>query len=412
MIKIKYILNNILRKKKQTIFSLLCLLVSSLIILTDFSLINGIEIKLDKSINQIISGRYIIYKYNNKNINILESQITDQEKFEYDNYNSIQSFDNPSKLHINKRIRLGSIVSYMDETSFINFHALEKDHLERISGMLTMLYGNIPGNNNEILISETLAEDLFCHVGDTLLLLANNVHDYMTDALGIVSGIFQEKGLALYLGYNGFMIYDYGHEIAGLDDGECLELIINPVNGQDLTKQELEIIYNTFNKNDPSFIVASWENTVPLMFAIVNVWKGGGLITQIVFILFSLIILIMLTSLMIHSRRKEFGTLLAMGFSWKNIKVLVCSEYMIIAFIAVSTGCLLLCGLLSQLPANGLAIDSEYMQYALMTDILHPAIHLSNYLYVLILFIATTILSVMISIRKLEKKKIHSLINE
>ena len=84
----KYILRNIGRKKKQTFFSILCISISTLIILVNIALNNGIQYKLKQGINEVISGQLTIYKSNNKNINILEAQLKEQSKFIWDKENS------------------------------------------------------------------------------------------------------------------------------------------------------------------------------------------------------------------------------------------------------------------------------------------------------------------------------------
>ncbi|MDR0749561.1 MAG: FtsX-like permease family protein [Tannerellaceae bacterium] len=311
---------------------------------------------------------------------------------------------------LNRRVRLGVLVSYGSETSYTNVHALEDNHLRRIGEMLSIDKGRMPEKECEMIISESLARNLLCRVGDTLLLLATNVNDYMSDALGVVSGIFEEKGLAIFLNYTAFIPYRFGQEIAEIPEGQAVELIVNHAAGKDFTHEEIRSAGNYLKVSNPALTVATWRQTVPLMSAIVNVWNGGGVITQIVFISFSLIILVTLTSLVVRSRRKEIGILLAIGFSWTRVSLLLCFEYLLITFISVTASYLLLHILLASLPQTGIGITSEYMQAALMTDKLLPVTSFPDFLYVTFLFGVTATLSALISIRKLKKMKIHSLI--
>lgn len=412
MVLLKYVFKNLGRKKKQTFFCVLCILISSFIVFADLAMINGINNGLRRGINDVISGQLTVYRSNYQQINILESQLNKQEPFEWTQDQTKQVNGVPVDCRQNRRLRMGSLVSFEDETSYINFQALEKDHLERINNMLTMQSGRMAETAKEIVISESMADNLHCMVGDTILLVAGNIHDYMTDEIGIVSGIFEEKGLAVYLGYNGFMPYASGLEIAGVENGQCLELILNPTDNKDFTKEEIQAIMRYFKKNYPHLTLASWEQTVPLMYAITQVWGGGGIITQVLFTLFSLIILITLVSLVVYSRRKEFGTLLAIGFSWKKVKALVCVEYAIITVASVTAASLLLLLFINLLPETGVYIASTEMQSALMTENLRLIATTANYGFVLFLFTITTIASVLISIRKIQKNRITSLINE
>lgn len=411
MVLLKYVLNNLGRKKKQTFFSLLCVAVSSFIVLADFSLLNAIQAQMKEAINEVMSGHITVYSSDNDRMNILESQLTDQLPFEWSESDTDELSRHLPGLTINQRIRIGALVAYEDETSYVHFHALELDHLAKVNKMLTFRQGRMAYLKNEIVISETIADDFHCEIGDTVLLVGNNLYDYMSDAIGVVSGIFEERGLSIFLSHNGFMGYETGREFAMLDDGASVELVINPEDKRELTTGEVENLRTYLGETRPGLRLVTWDQTVPLLYSIVKVWNGGGVITQIIFILFSLIILVTLTSLIVSSRRKEFGTLLAIGFTWNKVRLLVCSEYALLSIISVVLAAGSLQLILSTWGATGFAIGSKDMQSSLMTDCLYPFLYLKDILYVFILFTTTTIISVLISIRRIKKDNIHSLIN-
>lgn len=409
---IKYIIRNITRKKKQTFFTVLCISVSSFIILINTAQNNGIRLKLKEGINQAVSGQLTIYKAENPQINILESRLQDQEPFTWDYKMTellIKAVDNIS---VNKRIRFGSLISYNEETSYLNIHALEKSHLLRISNLLYMNTKELPFNDGSILISKSVANDLNCNVGDTLLLVTDNINNYMSDDIAVVSGIFEEKGLATLLNYIGFVIYGFGEEIIRLDKDKCLELVVNSTANNDITKEGVTEIEHRLNNLNENISIASWEKTVPLFFKIVDIWKGGGYFTQALFIIFSLIILINLISLIINSRRKELGTLLATGFSLSKITVLICAEYLTITIFSVTVGCMSALMLITVIPETGIHIPSKDMQSALMTEYLHLTLFLKDITYTLLLFCAATFFASLISIARIKHLSPIELINK
>lgn len=408
---IKYIVRNITRKKKQTFFTVLCISVSSFIILVNIAQNNGIWLNLKEGINQAISGQLTIYRAENPQINILESRLQDQIPFMWDHKKTESLLKATGDIFINKRIRFGSLVSYNEETSYLNIHALEKPHLLRIAGLLHLNADALPLSNKSILISETIAGELDCGVGDTLLLVADNINDYMSDDIALVSGIFQEKGLATMLNYVGFVIYGFGEEIVQLNGNEYLELVVNSTANTDIPEEEVTKIQEQLHSFDENIRIASWEKTVPLFFKIVNIWKGGGYFTQVLFIIFSLIILINLISLIINSRRKEFGTLLAIGFSWSKIIILICSEYLIITAFSVLVGYALVSILIVILPGTGIHIPSKDMQTALMTEYLSLILFFKDVMYTLLLFCLTTFLASLISISRVKHLSPVQLIN-
>jgi ABC-type lipoprotein release transport system permease subunit len=404
MLILKYILRNTGRKKKQTFFSVLCISVSSFIILLSVAQGNGIENGLKKGINEVIAGELTAYQSENPRLNILESQLKELEPFEWTETGRAQWMAAFPNTAVSRRIRLGALISFGDETSYVHFHALEPEHLQRVVSMFTLLNGRMAEGEHEIVISETLAAELLCGVGDSLLLIADNIYGYMSDAIGVVTGIFREKGLAVFLGYNGFMPYALGKEIAEIPDDVCVELLINPAGDRGFSKREIAVMQDYYAKVHPGLQLVSWEKTVPLMYAIVRVWHGGGLMTQIVFTLFSLIILVTLISLIIHARRRELGTLWAMGFSRVNIRMLIASEYTAIALFSILLSLTEWLALSAFLPEKGIPIGSGYMQAAFMAERLLPVLYLADFVYVLLLFILTTIVASLISTRRLQSK--------
>jgi len=412
MVFLKYILNNLGRKKKQTFFSFLCLSVSSFIVLADFGLVNSIEFRLKEGINGVLSGYITAYCPKKEGINILESQLTDQTPFVWGTKDTENICGETGSLLVNQRLRIGSLISNEEETSYIHIHALEKSHLERISHMLTFSQGGMATGSKEICISEKMAADLHCVCGDTLLLVAGNIDNYMSDAIGIVSGIFEERGLAIFLNYNGFIPYESGKELAGLQDGMALELILNPSGHTTMSEEDISGIHKYMLINHPELQLITWNESAPLLYSIVKVWKGGGIITQVIFLSFSLIILITLISLIIRSRRKEFSTLVAIGFTWNRVRALVIAEYVLLSFLSVSAAVIAFECITILIPASGIPIESRFVQSAFMTDSLSPFLRIDDILYVTALFIVTTILAVLITMKRLRVIPLQTLLKD
>ncbi len=407
---LNYITRNLARKKKQTFFSILCIMVSSMIILFNISLNNGIQHKLKEGVNNAISGQITIYNINNSKLNILEAQLKEQIPFEWSIKEQNKIIREIQNIHINKRIRFGSLISFKDETSYVNIHSLEDDHLLKINNLINIKEGTLP-DKSSILISETTAKDLKVQIGDTVLLVANNLNDYMSDEIAKVSGIFEEKGLAIYLGYSAFVHYELGGNIVQLPTDECLELIVNSSDGLDLTDNHYKKIVSEFNAINSELKIAPWDKTVPLFFTVANIWKASGAYIQIIFIAFSLIILVNLISLIINSRKKEIGTLLAFGFSWTKITFMLCIEYLLIVIISIIISYTLLSIFIQLLPHGSIIIQSKDMQAALMTDILPLILYVKNIIYVSFLFCTSIIVAVFISILKLKRKNPILLLN-
>lgn len=372
---------------------------------------NGIRYKLNKGINEAISGQWTIYKSENSTLNILEAQLKEQSKFKWDDNDSKQILEISPDLSLNKRIRFGSLISFNDETSWVNIQALEEEHLQRLNLLLRLDKGTMPRKNG-IMISPTMADELHCSVGDTVLLVAENTNDYMSDEIAVVSGIFLETGLATFFGYNAFIPYEMGKSIVQLDNGECVELVVNSISNTKIESQTVGMIQKYLSAMPDKPLIIAWDKTIPLFYSVAQVWKSSGLIIQFIFIAFSLVILVSLISLIIFSRKREFGTLLAIGFSWTKISLMVCAEYLIICCSSVVIGFVLTAVAISFIPQTGIFIASKDMQSALMTDYLLPQLYPENFIYVWVLFSITTIISVLISIARIKKMSPIQLIHK
>lgn len=409
--QVKYILRNISRKKKQSFFTILCITVSSFVIFENLSLNNGIQFKLKEGINQAISGQLTIYSTNNKKVNILESQLKEQKTFSWDT-KDIKSLQHISDyITVDRRIRFGSLISYGDETSYVNVHALEPSHLKRMKKLLNIKCGSMPQNGKNILISETTAKDLHCNVGDTILLVANNINDYMSDEIAVVSGVFAEKGLSIFLNYTAFIPYNFGEGIVQLEEGQCLELVVNSKTNSDIPKKTIDKIKENINNRTNKLNITSWDKTIPLFYSIANLWKGSGYFIHTLFIILSLMILTNLASLIVYSRKKEFGTLLAIGFSWRKITLMVCLEYLLITLFAILISYVMVAILIFCIPDTGFYIPSKDMQSALMTEFIRPFLRIEDLAYVLSLFCLTVTVAVLISISRIKRLKPIVLIN-
>jgi ABC-type lipoprotein release transport system permease subunit len=405
-----YILRNLTRKTKQTIFTVLCISISSLIIFANIAFNNGIQHKLKQGINEAVSGQLTVYKANKKGINILESQLKDQQRFDWSAKSDKQLLGLSPGISVKKRIRFGSLVSFNNETSYVNVHALDTGHLNKLAQLIKVRRGTFPKRNDGILISESLAKELHCKVADTILLVAENTNRYMSDNLAVVSGVFDENGLASFFGRVAFVPYHLGETITQVDTGEALELIVNSRNGEDVSGDAMKKI-NAYVIGGQKLQIASWDKTIPLLFKIVKVWKAGGYFTQIVFVLFSMVILVNFSTIIIESRKKEFGSLLAIGFSWKSVFSLVCLEYLVITIFSVALSYVLFRGITSFLPPEGVYIGSRDMQSALMTESIAPFLTSFDFLYVMFLFVMTIVASISISILKVKKLTPLTLIN-
>ncbi len=407
MIRLSF--KNIIRKKSRALLIFILSVVSAFNIFTQIAQKNSVQNSLRTLITEAISGQYIIYD-SEKNINVLESQFSDVNLFEWYSKDSTKLLEeNPNIKNIGRRLRFGGLLSYGDESMGIHFQALSQSHLQRVSTILDFKAGSQPINKDQIMLSETFADELEANVGDTLVVLANNRDGYLSDNLLRVSGIFKTKGPSQFLLPIGFINYKKGMEILRLEDHEAMELLVN-YHALENTEKGANDLKNQVSGINSRLKIADWEKSAPLLNSIVSVWVNAGHAIKTIFIVFSVLILVNIIIMMTNNRKKEIGTLLAFGFKPLTIISTIALEYIVL----ISSG-ILLTGVFLKLTfdlflQSGIPIPSEELQAAYLSTSIFPKIYWLEILKVALLFAMACYLAVLVSLRKLFRSEITTLL--
>jgi len=204
---IRLSLKNILRKKSRVILLLAVCFVAAYNIFAQMAQKNSVENNLKQLIGEAISGQFILFDSDEK-INVLESQFSELNIFDWNN-EDIEKLNSEfiGIEHISPRVRFGAMLSFEEENIGINLQALNPDHLKRVSSILEFVEGNMPATNDEIMLSDTFADELESKVGDTIVVLANNRDGYLSDAVLKISGVFKTNGLGQFLVPIGYITY-------------------------------------------------------------------------------------------------------------------------------------------------------------------------------------------------------------
>ncbi|MEM1339341.1 MAG: FtsX-like permease family protein [Bacteroidota bacterium] len=400
---------NIIRKRSRALLIFILSVISAFNIFTQVAQKNSVQNSLKKLITEAISGQYIIYD-SEENINVLESQFSDIRRFEWRFHDSTRLLEkNPNIKTIERRLRFGGMLSYGEESLGILFQALSQNHLQRVSTILDFKNGSHPRKEDQIMLSETFADELEASVGDTLVVLANNKDGYLSDNLLCVSGIFKTIGPAQFLLPIGFINYEKGREILRLEGHETTELLVNyhtlenTVNGATTLKKQI-------SSRHPRLKIATWEKSAPLLNAIVGVWVNVGYAIKTIFIVFSVLVLVNIIIMMTNHRKKEIGTLLAFGFTPYSTINAIALEYIVL----ISSGILLIGGLLKLIfdlfLQGGIPIPSETLQAAYLSTSIFPKLYWSEILWVTLSFGVACYLAVLVALRKLFRSEITTLL--
>jgi ABC-type lipoprotein release transport system permease subunit len=402
-------LKNITRKKSRSLLIFILSVIAAFNIFYQTAQKNSVQSSLKKLIGEAISGQYIIYD-SEKKINVLESQFSDLKLFDW-NENQESLLKNKVKeiRDVSPRLRFGGMLSSGDESIGINLQALTEEHLERVSSILDFESGSKPETNDQIMLSKTFAEELESQVGDTIVVLANNRNGYLSDDLLVISGIFKTNGLAQFLVPIGYTHYEKGRTLMGLEDDETMELLINLENFEDTPTND-KLIRAEVSKLNGQLDVATWKESSPLLNSILAIWVNFGYIIKLIFIVFCFLILINIIVMITNNRKKEIGTLLAFGFSPFKVINTIAFEYIFLVVSAVLWIGIVLKLVFDLFLQGGIPVPVEELQAAYLSSKIVPQISWIDIMEVCFLFALACYSAVLISLRKLPKTEITTLL--
>ncbi|PIF00813.1 MAG: hypothetical protein CR994_03960 [Maribacter sp.] len=406
---IRLSLKNITRKKSRAFLIFILSVVAAFNIFYQTAQKNSVQNSLKQLIGEAISGQYIIYD-SEKKLNVLESQFSDLKLFSWNKdsegllKSKVQGIRN-----IAPRLRFGGMLSSGDESVGINLQALSEEHLERVSSILDFKNGSMPKTNDQIMLSQTFAEELKSEVGDTLVVLANNRDGYLSDNLLTISGIFKTSGLAQFLVPIGYVHYDKGKTLMGLEEDETMELLVNFENFEDTSGKEKQIRSEVASLND-QLNIATWKESSPLLNSVAGIWVNFGYIIKIIFIAFCFLILVNIIVMITNNRKKEIGTLLAFGFSPFRVLNTIALEYIFLVVTAVLWIGVVLKLVFDFFLQGGIPVPVEDLQAAYLSTKIVPEIAWMDIIEVCLLFASACYSAVLISLRKLPKMEITALL--
>ena len=393
----KYALRGIGRRKKESALLALVVLVSAYVILGQAAQRRGVEMRARRVLVESLSGEFLLYRSARGGIDVLDAQMDEMETFRADPARVAAAAAAVPGATIEPRLRFGALVSSGQESSGMHLQAVSAGQLRRLASALEFRDGGLDEKAPDgLLLSEAMAKQLDASVGDQLVVLATNRDGYMQDDLLRVTGIFRGKGIASFLVPVGFVPYARGAAMLNLAPGETAELVVSlparMAGGREAAARRAA------DAIAPSLRVAEWNRTAPLFAAILSVWRGSGAITQAVFCTLSFLLLLNVVLMKVHHRRREVGTLLALGYGRGWVTGLVALEYLLVTWIGFALAAWMVFGLAMAFGRSGIPIGSEAMQAAYMGTRIYPRLLLTDVVQVLGMFSAVAMLAAVLPV--------------
>jgi len=213
---------------------------------------------------------------------------------------------------------------------------------------LTLTAGRYLENEYEVILTETQAENLKVEVGETLGVLAQTKAGYTVDSALTVVGIGSVDLLNLF-GYNvAYTDLRSARELLGLTEQEATDVIIYTGDKKRAaeTKQQLTAYFAEKGLFGTTTAVTTWKQTGGF------IMSGIGFLS-ILFYYFTVVLLFIISVLLINiismtvlERRREIGTLRAIGFGRTRVAWLFLLEILLLTGFFCLLGVLLGSGLM------------------------------------------------------------------
>ena len=255
---------------------------------------------------------------------------------------------------ISSRIEYFGSLSTGEEERFVEIKGIEPDKETKINSRLEAVKGEwLSPGGDEILISQDIADELNIEPGAELIIMTNTPAGYLNGIALETAGIVGAEGMDLFLTDSIFIDISSLRELLFLEENEIEYLILGLADGvsqQDTTA----ILENEFAASGFNLNIKGWQD-------IDAPYSGMSLLNRLVPGIVLVIILIIAavgiinTVLMsVMERKKEIGTLTAMGTSSREVIWLFLLEALILGLIAAGAGLLLALGIIFFLSWYGL----------------------------------------------------------
>lgn len=395
MLFARYGLRNVRRRGRESLLVGVAVFIASNVLLTQLAQRHGVERRARRVLVGALSGDYLVVRRTVPPIDVLSSQFDEWPRFVVPSADA-SSIGAPAGLQVSPRLRFGALLAHGDRSMGLNVQAVPPDQLSRLSSALELDAGGIDTTDaSALLLSDPVCQYLACHVGDTLVILATNRDGYMSDDLLVVRGIFSSRGVATFLTGTAYVPYARGHALLGLAAGETMELVVarrdptaTPAPG------EQEALDAALARVNPDLVASPWSITAPLFHAIIVIWRGAGVVTQIVFGALSFLLLLNVVLAKVFGRRREIGTLLALGYAPLRVTSLVVFEYLVVTWGGLAASLVVVGSALAVLHQRGIPVGSVAMEAAYLGRRLYPQLLWTDVVWVVVLFTLVTVIGV------------------
>jgi len=387
MLALKMAYRNLWRNKRRTGLTILAMVVASSMLMLAIGILNGMIYDLIGSATDQYTGHIQITKVGYPDDRDLYKSL--------DRYQPIlDKVDGmPEVIAASPRLRSFGLFSLGNRTQALEILGIEPELEQKVTTLSKLLiHGTFISRPDQVVIGEILARKLKASVGSQLVYLTTAADGSIGNDLLTVAGIFK----------TGSLDHDSTLALVSLSWLEDLLVYSGHIHEIAIRVKKASLASETAKKmalelSNPSILVRSWQEILPAMKQALDFYD--------IYILIVLFILYLATGLGIintffmitYERSKEFGLMLSLGMTPREVRSLMVNEAGIMGIISMILGGLLGLGLITLFYFRGLDLSAwvtpvSYLG-ATMQPVLHTKFSWQGILYPIIFLVVTSIAS-------------------
>jgi putative ABC transport system permease protein len=374
----QFALNNVTANKKRTIITLAVIVIGLCSINIGKGIMSGMQKESELSVTQGRTGEIQVHKrgyFDASELSLLNYSIEDASRLQ-DELKNIDGVEN-----VAGRIQFGGLLAKGDETAVVVF--CKAVNIENEVKVCPRIKDNIvegrfltKDDENGAVIADGLRKGIGAKMGDSIILVANTKDSFQNAIEVQIVGVIREKAAQA----NTRLVYlsmEKAQELLYMGD-EVTEIVVN-------TSENIDIDVLNQHLNQLLKSKGLESNTwMDVSAFFVGVMQKQNMVVFALCLIFYCIVVSSITNTMVLSlfeRKKEIGTMMAIGIKSKHVIQLIMMESAIIGLLGSLLGIFLSAGVILVLNQTGLTYKPPAGQDLVsIYPLINPAFMLLSFL--------------------------------
>ena len=390
-------IRNLFRHRWRFVINIFVVMVASCLLVIALGQIGGINRTLTQSVTNTLTGHLVI-KPQMAPVDFF--QFTSSKKLPLIATKDVPQLlkklrDLPYVIAASERVRFGSLIGDENKSEPAMIIAVNPETEALVCTDLADI--TKPLNNGEnAVISRYLSKKIRLDKGQDIVVFSETPNDSSNAAAYILADIVNTPVLIDEFINNVFFInIDTAHELLYLD-GEATEIVVR-VKPEYQTKEAIIALRDQLNREFatqfPDLQTYTYFDVETSIENISVIAKGMGVIQVGTIILVMLVTVLILTSITLHERRFEIGTLMSIGMTPGKLTNMFLMEVFLKLLIGYAAGFILGVLILSGINlSGGIQASSQVDQYIYGGKVMFPIINISDSLLGGVLVISAAML--------------------